>query len=268
MSIKYKVLSIAGFDGSGGAGIQADLKTFSALGCYGMTVLTALPIQNTCGVKTCYEIPPKAIEEQLQAIFEDIIPDSIKIGMLYNQEIINLVASFLKKHAQNIPIVLDPVLIAKSGDALLKQDALAALKQQLIPLATLITPNLPEASALLNVNIETFGDMETVAVQLLSLGAQYVLLKGGHLAGFEANDLLISHYALPEWLSGQRVKTRNTHGTGCTLSAGIAAYLARGHTMSEACKAAKDYIHQAIVAVQYSSVGKGQGPVHHFHQWW
>ena len=262
--MQYKCLSIAGFDGSGGAGIQADLKTFSALGCYGMTVLTALPIQNTLGVTNCYEIPLAAIEEQLTALFDDIIPDSIKIGMLFNSDIVELVARFLKKRAIGIPMVLDPVMMAKSGDPLLLPDAVAALKDMLIPLATIITPNLPEADALTKTGL----DMQTQAHLLLDLGPQAVLLKGGHQEGPNSNDLFIDTHRQPIWLNSPRINSKNTHGTGCTLSAAIAAYLARGTPLIDACRLAKHYLFGALRASQHASVGHGHGPVHHFYNLW
>jgi hydroxymethylpyrimidine/phosphomethylpyrimidine kinase len=164
--IKYKCLSIAGFDGSGGAGIQADLKTFSAFGCYGMTILTAIAVQNTCGVRSCYDIPLKCIQEQLEAIFDDIVPDSIKIGMLFSSSIIDLVANFLEKHAKNIPIVLDPVMVAKSGDALLLPEAIDAIKTRLIPISAIITPNLPEAYRLTieSNNMEELGERDSLGL--------------------------------------------------------------------------------------------------------
>lgn len=261
--IKYKCLTIAGFDGSGGAGIQADLKTFSALGCYGMTVLTALPVQNTCGVRNCYEIPLKCIEDQLIAIFEDIIPDSIKIGMLFSEPIIELVAQFLSQQANDIPIVLDPVMVAKSGDRLLLDGAVYALKTMLIPLATIITPNLPEAYAL--VGHET---LEVLVEKLLELGPKAVLLKGGHMKGDDSNDFYLETQGVLEHLTSQRIDTKNTHGTGCTLSAAITAYLAQGLPLFEACRRAKEYLYGALLAAKDTSVGKGQGPVHHFYRDW
>lgn len=261
--MKYKCLSIAGFDGSGGAGIQADLKTFSALGCYGMTVLTALPIQNTTGVKSCYSLPDSAIAEQLEAIFSDIRPDSIKIGMLFSTGIIEIVASFLAEYARDIPIILDPVMVAKSGDPLLLPEAVDALKTRLIPLATIITPNLPEAHAL----VGNSTDFNQLAHQLLDLGSRAVLLKGGHSEEVEAADLLcMADQSL--WFSSPRIASNNTHGTGCTLSAALCAYTARGYELAEACQLAKDYLFAAIKASQHQSVGKGHGPVHHFHAWW
>lgn len=260
----HKCLSIAGFDGSGGAGIQADLKTFSALGCYGMTVLTALPVQNTMGVRSCYEIPLDAIQAQLEAIFDDITPDSIKIGMLFNSEIVKLVADFLEKRAFNIPIVLDPVMVAKSGDNLLLPEAINALKKRLIPLATIITPNLPEAEALMGATAE----MQTLAKQLLNIGSHAILLKGGHQDGPNSNDLYMDQSGQEIWLSSPRITSKNTHGTGCTLSAAIASYLALGQPLIEACRLAKQYLSEALKAAQHSSVGHGHGPVHHFYDMW
>jgi hydroxymethylpyrimidine/phosphomethylpyrimidine kinase len=256
-----KCLSIAGFDGSGGAGLQADLKTFSAFGCYGVTVLSALPIQNTCGVKRCYEIPLESIQDQLEAIFEDIVPDCIKIGMLFSTPIIKVVSDFLEKHASRIPIVLDPVMVAKSGDALLQTDAVLTLKSRLIPLATLITPNLPEAFTLVG---ET-EDMQALTKQLLRLGSQSVLLKGGHAEGPESNDLFIDNTGAQVQLLAKKIDTKNTHGTGCTLSAAICACLALGFTPLQACQYAKNYLSNAMLAAQHLSIGKGHGPVHHFY---
>lgn len=262
--MKYKCLSIAGFDGSGGAGIQADLKTFSALGCYGMTVLTALPVQNTCGVRSCYEIPLKAIEEQLEAIFDDIKPDCIKIGMLFSTAIIQLVANFLMQRAVGIPIVLDPVMVAKSGDPLLLPDAVESLKNKLIPLVTLITPNLPEAYTLVGKTTE----MEKLAAKLLCLGSKAVLLKGGHSTGTNAEDLFVDQNDIHQWLRAERIESKNTHGTGCTLSAAICALVAQGTPLLEACQSAKRYLFEAMLAAKDNSVGHGHGPVHHFYQLW
>ncbi|WP_043874638.1 bifunctional hydroxymethylpyrimidine kinase/phosphomethylpyrimidine kinase [Legionella massiliensis] len=266
--MEHKALSIAGFDGSGGAGIQADLKTFSAFGCYGMTVLTALPVQNTRGVKSCYELPLQAIEEQLEAIFSDIRPHSIKIGMLFKAEIVELVADFLKPYAQEIPIILDPVLVAKSGDLLLMPDALAAMKKQLIPLVTLITPNLPEAEALLGISAVSGHDMPRAAAQLLEFGANAVLLKGGHLSDNQASDFLLNRQGESQWFTSARIDSKNTHGTGCTLSAAIAAACALGFDLVDACHVAKHYISKAIKAAKDDKVGEGNGPVHHFYHLW
>lgn len=256
-----KCLSIAGFDGSGGAGIQADLKTFSALGCYGMTVLTALPIQNTCGVKNCYDLPVSAIHEQLETLFEDITPTSIKIGMLFSTEIIQCVTDFLEKKAKGIPIILDPVMVAKSGDFLLLPEAINTLKERLIPLSTIVTPNLPEAYKLTNGS----KDMETMAHQILKWGCKSVLIKGGHSAKSYSNDLFMDRSGKTHWLESKRIDTKNTHGTGCTLSSAISAFMAHGFSEKIACIYAKRYLLGAIKASKDSSVGLGHGPVHHFY---
>lgn len=266
--MRYKALSIAGFDGSGGAGIQADLKTFSALGCYGMTVLTALPVQNTCGVRKCYSIPLEAIEDQLNAIFDDIKPDAIKIGMLFDKEIIELVARFLKKRAKHIPIVLDPVTVAKSGDALLVPEAVDTLISLMMPLATLITPNLPEAYTFTGINAQNEQEMIEVARTLLSFGPEYVLIKGGHLISSTSNDLLMGQNGMLHWFESPRIDSKNTHGTGCTLSAAITSLLAQNIDMDQACGIAKNYLFNAIKAAKNQSVGMGHGPVHHFYHFW
>lgn len=262
--MKYKCLTIAGFDGSGGAGIQADLKTFSALGCYGMTVLTALPVQNTRGVKNCYPLPLQCIEEQLETLFEDIRPDCIKIGMLFSRDIIELVANFLERQAIGIPIVLDPVMVAKSGHPLLLPDAIETLKNKLIPRATIITPNLPEAYTLATPS----SNLEELGRSLFNLGATAVLLKGGHADNEECHDLFIDQNNASVWLKAKRIKSNNTHGTGCTLSAAICAYLALGFPLLDACTKAKRYLTGAINASQHQSVGHGHGPVHHFYSIW
>ena len=266
--MKYKCLSIAGFDGSGGAGIQADLKTFSALGCYGMNVLTALPVQNTCGVKHCYEIPLESIHHQLETIFEDITPDSIKIGMLFNRDIITIVANFLEKNAKNIPIILDPVMMAKSGNPLLLPDAIRTLKELLIPITTIITPNLPEAMVLIDEVSISYEQMPEIAAKLLSLGSKAVLLKGGHLEGDISDDFYLDNNANNLWLRNARINSNNVHGTGCTLSSAIAAYMARGKDLMAASALAKNYIHGAIDAAKDNAVGKGHGPVNHFYNIW
>lgn len=260
--MKYKCLTIAGFDGSGGAGIQADLKTFSALGCYGMTVLTALPIQNTCGVSNCYEVPIQAVQEQLEAIFNDIRPDCIKIGMLFSSQIIELVAKFLSNHAQSIPIVVDPVMLAKSGDSLLQPDAIQIMKRSLIPLAMIITPNLPEAKALAS---HVKEDPLELAKILLEYNPKAVLIKGGHGTGSTSDDVFLDQSGKHVCLRKKRLHTKNTHGTGCTLSAAICAFLAREHSLLDSCKYAKEYLFEAMKAAQNQTIGKGAGPVDHFY---
>ncbi|MFC4892708.1 bifunctional hydroxymethylpyrimidine kinase/phosphomethylpyrimidine kinase [Pseudofrancisella aestuarii] len=263
--MKYKCLSIAGFDGSGGAGLQADLKTFSALGCYGMTVLTALPVQNTCGVKNCYDISLKCIKEQLETIFEDIRPDAIKIGMLFTSEIINLIANFLEKNAKDIPIVLDPVMVAKSGDLLLQKDAINILRNKLLPIVNIVTPNIPEAEELSNLK---YLSKEKFAEEILKFGCEAVLVKGGHEKSGFAEDLFMNNKGEKHIFTSERINSKNTHGTGCTLSAAITSFLAKGYSYVDACGAAKKYLHGALLASKDINIGKGNGPVHHFYDLW
>lgn len=260
-------LTIAGSDSGGGAGIQADLKTFSALGVYGCSVITALTAQNTQTVTGVMNVPHEFIGQQIDAVFSDIQVNSVKIGMLSVPEIIDAVASGLKRH--NVSnIVLDPVMVAKSGDALLQPNAVAAVREVLLPLADVITPNLPEAAALLDgASITNVDEMRAAASALLDLGPKAVLLKGGHLEGAESPDLLIDANG-SQVLHSTRIDTRNTHGTGCTLSSAIAAGLALGKDLQHAVGDAKIYIGAAIGAADSLDIGRGHGPVHHFHQLW
>lgn len=262
-------LTIAGFDGSGGAGIQADLKTFSALGCYGMSVLTALPVQNTMGVQSIYDIPDKCIEEQLRAICEDIQPDAIKIGMLHRPEVVQIILKALEKYSQ-IKVILDPVMLAKSGNRLLTPMTNEAMKEKLFPIATLITPNLPEASILLQREIKTREQMEQAALDLIKVGPKAALIKGGHLIQGPCDDCLCVSDPHPKiyWFSSPRITTKNSHGTGCTLSAAITAYLAKGNPINESVEMAKKYIFECIKAGADFKTGQGNGPVHHFHAIW
>jgi hydroxymethylpyrimidine/phosphomethylpyrimidine kinase len=262
-----QVLSIAGFDSSAGAGLQADLKTISAFKCYAHTVLTALPVQNTCGVRNIYTIPTIAITEQLMAVIEDTKIDAIKIGMLFNTEIIEVIANFLVKYAKNIPIVLDPVMVAKSGHNLLQVDAQNTLKKLLFPLSTLITPNIPEAEVICSNKIQNTDDMEKVAQDISNKYNVAVLLKGGHLQGNTMQDFLYTK-DIKVWINAPKIKTKNTHGTGCTLSASIASNLALGYSIEEACRIAKNYLYNALLHSNELNVGKGQGPVHHFYELW
>ncbi len=267
--MKYKTLSIAGFDGSGGAGIQADLKVFSAFGCYGMTVLTALPVQNTTGVKKCYPLPLESVKDQLVAIFDDITPDAIKIGMLFNSEIVELVSEFLSKYITKIPIIVDPVMVAKSGDYLLLPEAVESIKRQIVPISTVITPNLLEAEILTGIRANTREKMFTVAKELLKLGPKSVLIKGGHLKRCsESCDLLVTTNHNYKWFSDTRITTKNTHGTGCTLSSAIASCLALGLDLVESCNTAKRYLSKALKAACNQHIGRGTGPVHHFYHLW
>jgi hydroxymethylpyrimidine/phosphomethylpyrimidine kinase len=263
----YKVLSIAGFDGSGGAGIQADLKTFSALGCYGTTTLTALPVQNTLGVRSIYDITSPCVEEQMKAILDDMHIDAVKIGMLHRRDIIESVAHILCNYGvQNI--VLDPVMIAKSGDKLLRSNAIAALKEVLFPITTVLTPNLLEARELLGCEIRSKIQMEKAALELVAMGPQTVVVKGGHLSG-DCDDCLVLKDPLEiHWLSSPRIQTKNTHGTGCTFSAAIASFLAHRFTIFESVSRAKQYVTKSIQAGAHVQIGRGNGPIHHFHHLW
>lgn len=261
------VLSIAGSDPSGGAGIQADLKTFSARRCYGMAVLTALTAQNTVGVSAVHVLPAEFVVDQLITIREDIHVDAIKIGMIATADIAVAVAETLA-HFSSTPVVLDPVMIAKGGAALLRDDAIEAVRRQLLPRAAVITPNLPEAARLLDVAIATTrAEMERQAMLLRALGAKAVLLKGGHLDGDTSPDCLVTEHER-HWFEQPRIDTRHTHGTGCTLSAALAAELARGAPLVDAVSTAKRYVSGAIEGAHQLRVGSGHGPTHHFHELW
>ncbi|MFW6076873.1 MAG: bifunctional hydroxymethylpyrimidine kinase/phosphomethylpyrimidine kinase [Hyphomicrobiales bacterium] len=260
-------LTIAGSDSSGGAGIQADLKTFAALGVYGASVVTALTAQNTTGVTAVHEAPPEFVAAQLDAVFSDLDVAAVKIGMLGGAAVIEAVAAGLEKRRPRW-IIIDPVMVAKGGDRLLADDAVAALRETLIPLAHLITPNLPEAGVLLDEPAARDRQgMQVQAERLLRLGPQAVLLKGGHLAGDTSPDLLHDGRDAT-WLEAARHETRNTHGTGCTLSSAIAAQLALGQSLADAVSAAKTYLGRAIAGADQVPVGHGHGPVHHFHRLW
>jgi len=260
-------LTIAGSDSGGGAGIQADLKTFSALGAYGASVITALTAQNTQTVSAIHEVPPSFITEQLMSVLGDLTVTAIKVGMLASPDIIHAVADVLEQH-RDIPVVLDPVMVAKSGDSLLSDDALGALKERLCPLATVITPNLPEAAKLLACD-EAVNEAEVrqQAQGLIETGVAAVLVKGGHLSGNMSTDILISNGSILEF-PHTRIDTKNTHGTGCTLSSAIAAGLAKGCDLETAVAGAQSYVHEAICAADELRIGHGHGPVHHFHALW
>jgi hydroxymethylpyrimidine/phosphomethylpyrimidine kinase len=258
------VLTIAGSDCSGGAGIQADLKTFSALGCYGMSVITALTAQNTLNVDAIHAVPAEFIGQQIDAIFSDIKVSAIKIGMLHSVDIIKIVASKIKTFPNNIPIILDPVMVAKSGDTLLKNEAIEFLHEKLIPLVTIITPNLPEAQLLLKKKIESRDDFQRAAKELCQGALQAVLIKGGHLQGDNCSDCLyVESTDKIHWYEAERIKTKNTHGTGCTLSSAIASFLALGYDLYEAVAKAKAYLSEAILAGSKFILGHGYGPVQH-----
>lgn len=261
------VLSVAGSDPSGGAGIQADLKTFSARRCYGMAAITALTAQNTRGVSGVHLVPPAFVQQQLATIFADVRVDAVKIGMIATADIALAVADALAAES-HVPTVLDPVMIAKGGAALLRDEAIDVVRTHLLPRATLITPNLPEAARLLGVHVATTRDeMATQANALLALGPAAVLLKGGHLEGGESPDCLVTANDV-RWFESPRVHTTHTHGTGCTLSAAITAELAHGASLHEATRTSKTYVTAAIAAAHQLTVGHGHGPTHHFHALW
>jgi hydroxymethylpyrimidine/phosphomethylpyrimidine kinase len=260
-------VTIAGSDSSGGAGIQADLKTFSALGVYGASVIAALTAQNTKGVTAIHDVPADFITAQIDAVFSDLDVDAVKIGMLSQPAAIRAVAAGLDRHrARNV--VLDPVMVAGSGDRLLAADAVDTLRRELFPRAALITPNLPEAAALLDLApARSEAEMEQQGRRLIGLGARAVLVKGGHGEGDDSVDLLVEPQAVTR-LAAPRLATRHTHGTGCTLSSAIAAGLAKGRDLAAAVREAKAYITAAIAAADRLEIGHGLGPVHHFHHWW
>jgi len=257
-----RVLTIAGSDSGGGAGIQADLKTFAALGCYGMTAITALTAQNTKGVQGIHGIPAEFLKAQIQSVMDDIGVDAIKIGMLHAPEIVDVVAWAID-HYQLKNVVLDPVMVATSGDRLIASETVQVLVRELFPRATLITPNLDEAVLLLGREISDVSVLETAGRDLLAMGARAVLLKGGHLPGNDLMDLLVQPNTPSERLSSRRIHSNNVHGTGCTLSSAIAAYLALGMGLSEAVHCARQYIVQAIAHGADTTTGHGHGPLNH-----
>ena len=261
------VLSIAGVDPSGGAGLLADLKTFSALGAYGTGVVAALTAQNTQGVTGVQAVPVEFIAQQIDTLFADVRIDAVKLGMLGTSEVVTTIAAALRRHSVR-RLVVDPVMVSKSGHPLLSPDAVAALRREILPLAEIITPNLPEAEVLLNcAPIRTLADMRTAARALYALGPHIVVLKGGHLDGADSTDVIDDGTTQVE-LSSPRIVTKNTHGTGCTLSAAIAALLPQHADSIDAIRAAKSYLTSAIADSGQLSVGSGHGPVHHFHNLW
>ncbi|BCO27006.1 hydroxymethylpyrimidine/phosphomethylpyrimidine kinase [Rhodoferax lithotrophicus] len=257
-----RVLSIAGSDSGGGAGIQADLKTFSALGCFGMTAITALTAQNTCGVRAIHAVPPEMLRDQMDAVLEDIGADAVKVGMLHAPDIVRTVAQAIDRH-QLQRVVFDPVMVATSGAKLIDDPAIAVLVTELFPRATLITPNLDEAALLVGRPLHTPQDMALAAAELLACGARAVLLKGGHLAGEVVTDLLLMPGREPLWMHAPRIHTANTHGTGCTLSSAIAAYLALGASLPDAVQQAREFVRQALQAGASVQTGQGSGPLNH-----
>jgi hydroxymethylpyrimidine/phosphomethylpyrimidine kinase len=262
-TLRYaRVLSIAGSDSGGGAGIQADLKTFAALGCFGMTALTALTAQNTQGVRAIHAVPLDMLHAQIDAVVEDIGVDAVKIGMLHSAATVQAVAAAIDRHHLE-RVVLDPVMVATSGATLIDREAIEVLVAQMFPRAALVTPNLDEAALLVARPLATEDDMYAAARELLARGARAVLLKGGHLAGDTVSDLLLAHDAQALWLRGPRIPSANTHGTGCTLSSAIAAHLARGASLEDAVRAARDYVRGALAAGAPVRTGRGSGPLNH-----
>ena len=257
-----RVLSIAGSDSGGGAGIQADLKSFSPLGCYGMTAITAITAQNTLGVTGIHGVPPDMLRAQIDAVAQDIGVDAVKIGMLASPEVVRVVAQAIRTH--RLPhVVLDPVMVATSGDRLIASETVQVLVNELFPLAAVVTPNLDEAALLLGREIEGIDDLDDAARDLLALGAPAVLLKGGHLKGERVVDLLATRSGLRQRLESARIATHNGHGTGCTLSSAIAAFLAQGHKLPQAVEKARAYILGAIAAGADVHTGQGHGPLNH-----
>ena len=258
---KIPTLTIAGSDSSGGAGVQADLKTFSAIGTYGMSIITAITAQNTQGVFLVEDLSEEVIRKQIEVVFEDIEPAAVKIGMVSSPVIISSIVETLKRYNPKY-LVVDPVMISKSGYYLLKPEAKKSLIEELIPMAYIITPNTLEAEEISGMNIETVDDMREVGEKILELGPKYVLMKGGHLEG-DAVDVLIGKDTF-EIFKQERLDRKNTHGTGCTLSSAITSHLALGYDIKEAVRLSKEYITEAI---RHSfDIGKGVGPVNHFYK--
>lgn len=261
-------VTIAGSDSSGGAGIQADLKTFSALGVYGASVMTALTAQNTQGVSAIHAVPPDFVRSQIDAVLDDLAVDAVKIGMLADGGVIEAVSEGLSAH-RSIPIVLDPVMVATSGDVLLEKEAMAVLKQTLLRQANIITPNLYEAALITGeAPAENDADIIRQATVILAMGVKSVLLKGGHGGDHETVRDFFTDGREEFWLSSPRYVTSNTHGTGCTLSSAIASGIAKGMSLRQALEDAKTYVSQAIAAADSLDVGKGHGPTHHFFSFW
>ncbi|MDO8614141.1 MAG: bifunctional hydroxymethylpyrimidine kinase/phosphomethylpyrimidine kinase [Dehalococcoidia bacterium] len=258
------VLTIAGSDSSGGAGIQADLKTYAALAVYGMSAITALTAQNTMGVTGVHEVPAEFVAAQIDAVFADIVPDAVKTGMLANAAIVQAVAGKARQHAFQ-KLVVDTVMVSKSGIRLLSDDGVGAMRELLLPLAEVVTPNLPEAEILLERKIESREDIRDAARAIQAMGARHVVIKGGHQKGDTAVDVLFDGREFREY-SAPRIETASTHGTGCTFASAIAAFLARGESVPAAVGHAKDYVTEALRRAY--PIGHGHGPVHHFWRWW
>lgn len=266
MSKTYKyptVLTIAGSDSGGGAGIQADLKTFSALGCFGTSAITAITVQNTVEVKAIHSIPTAIVYDQIRVVMDDIKPSAIKVGMVHSAELAKTIVEALRNYP-NVPIVMDPVMVATSGDKLIEDSTISVLMKKLFPLSTVITPNLDEGNILADMQIQTVEEMKIAAGIILKTGCKSVLLKGGHLKGNKLFDVFIDNTGNATVYGTKAIKSHNTHGTGCTLSSAIAAFLAREQELVEAIKNAKEYIHKALDNGKDVKTGEGHGPLNHF----
>lgn len=262
---KYKkVLSIAGSDSGGGAGIQADIKAISACGCYAMTAITAVTVQNTVGVRGFHVVPAEVVAGQIAAVLEDIGADAVKLGMLPTDEMIVPIAESLKKYRVR-SVVMDPVMVATSGDRLISEAAAQAIRRHIFPLATLVTPNVPEAEYITGMPIRSEADFPAAAAALRDMGVGAVLLKAGHLDGTELTEYLFDGNGCHTFRY-PRTDTPNTHGTGCTLSSAVAAFLAQDYPLEEAVLCAENYVHEAIVRGREYRLGNGHGPVHHFYR--
>jgi len=264
---KYRypsVLTIAGFDGSGGAGIQADIKAISALGCYATSALTALPVQNTQGVRTIYPIPYQAVREQIETILDDIFPDAIKIGMVHTGELVDTIVDTLSRYP-SAPVVFDPVMVATSGDKLIEDRTITTIVERLFPVAAVITPNMDEAAILAEMPVRTPDDMHRAGEKIRKLGCRSVLLKGGHLDTPRLTSFYFDEHGTVHEFGFEKFETNNTHGSGCTLSSAIASYIALGKDLLDAVGKGQEYVHQAILHGRDVQVGKGNGPLNHFY---
>lgn len=257
------VLTIAGFDGSGGAGIQADIKTISALGCYATSVLTALPVQNTLGVRNIYPVSINAVSDQLYAIFGDIVPDAVKIGMVHTPELVQIISEILIKYP-GIPVIFDPVMVATSGHRLIEEETIRVITEQLFPLAEIITPNMDEAAVLARMEVKTLEDMYKAAERIKKMGCANLLLKGGHQEGSKIVSLLADEEHKVCEFETIKLATTNTHGSGCTLSSAIASFRAQGKELHEAVALGQRYVFDAIKNGADVQTGKGNGPLNHF----
>lgn len=263
---KYKypaVITIAGSDSGGGAGIQADLKTFSALGCFGTSAITAITVQNTMGVTGIHSVPAEIVSDQVTAVMDDIAPSSVKIGMVHSSALANAITGTLKKYP-DVPVIFDPVMIATSGDRLIEEDTVTTIKTTLFPISRLITPNIDEAVFLTGKTVENVEDMKAVAKELLETGCFAVLLKGGHLKGEMVHDVYVSREGEEIVFNSAYITSNNVHGTGCTLSSAIAAYIALGCSLKDAITEAREFVHQAIDSGKDVQTGHGHGPLNHF----